>query len=206
MSPRTEEQNQKIKDERHEQILQAGIAVFAHKGFAATKITDIAAAANMSHGLIYHYFTSKEAVYVAIIERAMQGAAVFATEALEKPGTAWERLRYLCERQLAGIREHPEYYAVIVQALTSQDIPEEAHAALQRFGSKVYMATLTLVQQGQQAGQVVAGDPVELTYAFYSLIQGIAISTVSQLRVRPQETTDNDHSIKVDTALRILKA
>src|SRR5579884_3164066 len=113
MSPRTEEQNQKIKDERHEQILQAGIAVFAHKGFAATKITDIAAAANMSHGLIYHYFTSKEAVYVAIIERAMQGAAVFATEALEKPGTAWERLRYLCERQLAGIREHPEYYAVI---------------------------------------------------------------------------------------------
>ncbi len=59
MSPRKEEQNQQIRDERREEILQAALRVFARKGLVAAKITDIANAAGLSHGLIYHYFSSK---------------------------------------------------------------------------------------------------------------------------------------------------
>ena len=60
MSPRNEEQNEIIKDERREQILSAALRTFAKKGFSATKISDIVAKGDMSHGLIYHYFKSKK--------------------------------------------------------------------------------------------------------------------------------------------------
>src|SRR5437879_7122149 len=125
MSPRSEKQNQQIKDERREKILKAAIQVFADKGYATTKITDIAAAAGMSHGLIYHYFASKEAVYVEIVEDAVQKSIQMSTEALEQHGTPWERIQLMCARTLEGIRKYPEYYAIIVQVLTNPEIPLE---------------------------------------------------------------------------------
>jgi AcrR family transcriptional regulator len=57
--PRSSQQNQRIKDERREQIMQAGLTVFAHNGLAAAKISDVAAAADLSYGLVYHYFRDK---------------------------------------------------------------------------------------------------------------------------------------------------
>ena len=56
MSPRTEEANQHIREEQRERILEAAKAIFAHKGFSETKMSEIAAAANVSYGLAYHYF------------------------------------------------------------------------------------------------------------------------------------------------------
>ena len=51
MSPRTEETNARIREEQRERILEAAKAIFAHKGFSDTKMTDIAAAAGVSYGL-----------------------------------------------------------------------------------------------------------------------------------------------------------
>jgi AcrR family transcriptional regulator len=69
MSPRNEEQNEMIKDERREQILSAALREFATRGFAATKISDIVARGRMSHGLVYHYFKSKEELLVSLSKR-----------------------------------------------------------------------------------------------------------------------------------------
>src|SRR5579883_985671 len=54
--PRTEEANQRIREERKEQVIWAAAQVFARKGLSDTRIVDIAAAAGISHGLAYRYF------------------------------------------------------------------------------------------------------------------------------------------------------
>ena len=54
--PRSKQQNQQIKDERRRQIMDAAVKIFAEKGLSATMISDIAAACDLSYGLIYHYF------------------------------------------------------------------------------------------------------------------------------------------------------
>ena len=54
--PRSEEANVQIKDDRQKQILASALKVFIHKGFAATKMSDIATEAGISYGLMYHYF------------------------------------------------------------------------------------------------------------------------------------------------------
>lgn len=62
MSPRSAAANQHIKDVRREALLIAARRVFARKGLAATRVSDIAAAADVSQGLVYHYFATKEAL------------------------------------------------------------------------------------------------------------------------------------------------
>ncbi|HLY78578.1 MAG TPA: helix-turn-helix domain-containing protein, partial [Caulobacteraceae bacterium] len=51
------------KEERAPEILEAALASFAEKGFAGTRMDDIAARAGITKGTIYLYFESKEAVF-----------------------------------------------------------------------------------------------------------------------------------------------
>jgi len=55
-------------EERRLQILDTALEVFASKGFNGTSIKDIAEAAGISQGLMYHYFKSKKALLVVTIE------------------------------------------------------------------------------------------------------------------------------------------
>jgi len=59
------------KDERAPEILEAALACFSEKGFAATRMEDIARRAGISKGTIYLYFESKEAVFKALAQRVV---------------------------------------------------------------------------------------------------------------------------------------
>ena len=54
------------KEERSPEILDAALACFSEKGFAATRMDDVAARAGISKGTIYLYFDSKEALFKAL--------------------------------------------------------------------------------------------------------------------------------------------
>ena len=51
---------------RREQILDAALTVFGSKGVDAATMKDVAAAAEVTPGLLYHYFDSKEALSLAV--------------------------------------------------------------------------------------------------------------------------------------------
>ena|ERR1700731_1393182 len=57
------------KEERAPEILDAALACFSEKGFAATRMEDIARRAGISKGTIYLYFESKEAVFKALAQQ-----------------------------------------------------------------------------------------------------------------------------------------
>jgi AcrR family transcriptional regulator len=61
---------EKIADEKKERILDAAAAEFAGKGFTAANINVIASRAGISIGAMYNYFSSKEALFLTIIDRA----------------------------------------------------------------------------------------------------------------------------------------
>lgn len=56
------------KDERPGEILAAALEVFAARGFAATRLEDVAARAGVSKGTLYLYFDSKEALLRAVVQ------------------------------------------------------------------------------------------------------------------------------------------
>src|SRR3954468_18051770 len=52
--------------DRRRDLLDAAVRVFARKGFHASRVGDIAEEAGVAHGLLYHYFRSKEEVLETI--------------------------------------------------------------------------------------------------------------------------------------------
>ncbi|ODT73295.1 MAG: TetR family transcriptional regulator [Pelagibacterium sp. SCN 63-23] len=62
-------------DARPDEVLDAAMEIFAEQGFAAAKVEDIARRAGVSKGTVYLYFSSKDAIIAAIIERAVAPVA-----------------------------------------------------------------------------------------------------------------------------------
>ena len=58
---------QRRKDARPPEILAAALASFAERGFAATRLEDVAARAGFTKGTIYLYFPNKEELFKAVV-------------------------------------------------------------------------------------------------------------------------------------------
>ncbi len=199
MSPRTEESNERIRQEQQERILGAAMTVFAHNGYCETKMSDIAAAAQVSYGLAYHYFANKEAIFSALIQKALKGALDLMQSARVQPGTPWERLRWLTSQMLRGARDEPEYEMVVLMALTSSAVPDEVRKMVFDESRLVHEALKLLIIDGQTSGEVVAEDPDLLATAFEWCIQGMVFGMSYQ----------DDEPARLpgeETVLRLLKA
>ena len=84
------------KDERAPEILEAALACFAEKGFAGTRMDDIAARAGITKGTIYLYFESKEAVFKALSRQSIGERIAAVTQQLEaSDGPAADQLRFV---------------------------------------------------------------------------------------------------------------
>ncbi|HEX3007695.1 MAG TPA: TetR/AcrR family transcriptional regulator [Bacteroidales bacterium] len=69
--PRTEEQFEKIRIEKRQLIMDSALELFAENGFQNTSISDIAKHADISKGLLYNYFTSKEELLESILNEGI---------------------------------------------------------------------------------------------------------------------------------------
>ncbi|MEO7075761.1 MAG: TetR/AcrR family transcriptional regulator [Ktedonobacterales bacterium] len=56
-------------EQRRAQLIDTALDLFAEKGVESTTIKDIATHADVAQGLVYHYFDSKDALFMAVIER-----------------------------------------------------------------------------------------------------------------------------------------
>ena len=176
MSPRNEEQNELIKDERREQILSAALKVFARKGFAATKISDIVAKGGMSHGLVYHYFRSKEEIFFDLLKRAVETSIQSVTSLEELPMAPLEKVRMIAKYILGGIESYEDsaYYFLIVLHASVMEVPKEMEELLGSSSISVQSLSRTM-QEGQKTGEIRPGDPLGMTITFFAAIQGLAI-------------------------------
>ena len=177
MSPRTEETNQHIRDEQQRKILDVAAKVFARKGYAATKMADIASEAEISYGLAYHYFTNKETIFSTLVERDLQGAMMLIRHAQQLPGTPLERIHTMVTLMLDGMRRNPEDFLVVQQAMTNDAIPAKIREITLQRSLESIEAFKQLIIEGQMAGQITAGNPDRLAIVFSSCIQGLAVWT-----------------------------
>src|SRR5207248_8735392 len=72
--------------DRRRELLDAAVRVFARKGFRAARVGDIAEEAGVAHGLLYHYFCSKDEVLETIFRDTWR-LLVTETERIEASGT-----------------------------------------------------------------------------------------------------------------------
>src|SRR5262245_22527971 len=107
--PRSEAENQRLRERQRANILDAAMRVFARNGPSAS-MAEIAEAAGVSQGLAYRYFASKEEIYYALVARALQAGLPEAAITGKTSGGPWERLEALLSRIVNARREHPEFF------------------------------------------------------------------------------------------------
>ena len=110
--PRTPAENERIRQATREQILKAAMDLFFTKGYHATSIEDIAKQAQISKGLLYHYFKGKEDVLAALVDVRLNDLLVVMNAAAAKP-TPVEQIRHIAEGALDDVRRQPEVFRFI---------------------------------------------------------------------------------------------
>jgi AcrR family transcriptional regulator len=90
------------KEARPGEIIDAALRLFADRGYAATKLEDVATAAGIGKGTIYLYFPTKEDLFRAVVRQAVLPNLEAATALTADPATsAADILRAIAERFLA---------------------------------------------------------------------------------------------------------
>lgn len=103
-------------------VLDAAAALFVEHGYAATTLRQIAGAAGIKAGSIYHHFESKDDLFVQILDRGI-AVMIDAFEAVEAPrGDAQLRLLAHVRAHLGALFEHGSYTAAHVTAFFTAPI------------------------------------------------------------------------------------
>jgi AcrR family transcriptional regulator len=108
--------NQEERSERSRAgILDSALKLFAHRGFGATSVRDIAEAAGVSKGNVYHHFPDKESIFRALLDRYFETMSTpdFPFNQALASGTFPENLENLGRAARETVRAYRDYVALI---------------------------------------------------------------------------------------------
>lgn len=175
--PKTQEQNQEIKDERRANILQTALRLFAVRGYDSTTINDITQASSCSHGLFYHYFSSKEEVFKTLIEESSEREKLsrvdFDLENREGSPTAIMRsgIDNILKKLATPNSDFPYYFYMFLNIHFQKTLPEPK--SKRKLTSNPFVMVSTLIQRGMDLGEFQVGDAKEYAVCLFSLLRGL---------------------------------
>jgi AcrR family transcriptional regulator len=177
--------------EKRQRILNAAITVFASQGFTAGRISDIADEAGVAHGLVYHYFDSKEAILDELFTQRWSLLLMQIADTGRRDMSARAKLERVAQFIVESYRHDPELMRVIIVEVTR---------AVNTFGRthlneirEAYEMIAGIVREGQESGEL--RDEVEPTYAalaFYGAIEQVLSGWIFDLI--PSEEGDYDRA------------
>jgi TetR/AcrR family transcriptional regulator, fatty acid metabolism regulator protein len=108
------QRTQGVEDKRR-LLLEAAVRVFARKGYHASRVGDIAEEAGVAHGLLYHYFKSKDEVLEAVFHEnwSVLQARIASVEETDEP--AADQLRHISAIVLRTWLHLPDVVRVVIR-------------------------------------------------------------------------------------------
>ena len=162
------------REKRRQQILEAALDLFISKGYAETKVADIAEKACMSAGLLFHYFESKAKLYEELIRIGMSSGptSMMALDASDPLRFFETAAAYI----LCAVRESPfaaKVFIMMEQASLSESMPEAAIPLAK--AATIYEKAIPIIEEGQARGQLREGRPMALSILFWQALSGVAL-------------------------------
>lgn len=169
---------QEQKDARREEILNMGLDLFVRNGYYGTTTKEIAENLGISPGLMFHYFGSKDELYMELLNRLTKGIANTMTAFDPSEMNPLEMFEHIVALIIGSFRSHPQsakLYMLAVQARICTRLTDEIRTAAQGIDSDAFE---TLIAAGQISGVIRDGDPKALAGLVHSTLQGIAHTSV----------------------------
>ncbi len=158
------------QQEKRRLILDAAVRVFARSGFHGARVGDIAEEAGIAHGLLYHYFASKEEVLRTVFRENWSDLLerLRAVECSEEP--AEEKLRGVVKILLRTWRNNPALVTVMVREVArSPHLHEQVETVREGFA-----VIERIIAQGQRDGSFrVEIDPRLASWVVYGGLEEV---------------------------------
>jgi AcrR family transcriptional regulator len=103
------------RQERQEAILDAATQLFAERGYANTDTDTLAECLGVGKGTIYRYFSSKRALFLAVVDRVMRLLRGRVDESLAGVAEPLEQVERAVRAFFRFFGEHPEYVELLMQ-------------------------------------------------------------------------------------------
>lgn len=187
------------KEQRRQLIISKALELFVRKGYSDTRIGDIAKAAEMSVGLMFHYFESKEQLYEELVRMGADGANTPRELNFENPLDYFEGFLKML---FTYAKEQPWVFYMFVlmsQARRSDGIPPHIREIAMSVNQIDQSAEI--IEAGQKYGYFREGDPYALAFTFWSSVQGI----MEQLAVSPEMLAEGQAMPETDWILDMIR-
>ncbi|MEF9921076.1 TetR/AcrR family transcriptional regulator [Anaerorhabdus sp.] len=177
------------KEKRKLEIIIASIDVFVMKGYTGTKIQDIAKAAGMSVGLLFHYFKNKEELFNELTKIAVEGTNLPYGMYYD---SIYDFFLKLTDYLFVSIQEQPyraKIFSFMSMVRRSDDVPTLAKKIIKN--SDVFNKLESFIKNGQENGTINQENPKILTQLYWSMIQ----NTMDQYIYNPKLPLPNSKTI-----------
>jgi AcrR family transcriptional regulator len=149
--------------DRREVILREAAELFARQGVAATTVREIADAAGILSGSLYHHFASKDDIVDAVLSTFLTELRERYDEVLAGDGDAAERLRGLIVASLETVASHPratEIYQNDAHRLRA----DNGYPFVEESAKAVRAAWVGVLEEGRSSGAFRDDIPLKVTY------------------------------------------
>jgi TetR/AcrR family transcriptional regulator, fatty acid metabolism regulator protein len=157
-------------EEKRRLIVAAAVRVFARDGYHTSRVGDIAEEAGVAHGLLYHYFSSKEEVLTTLFRENWSDLIARFDQVAQSDEPADEQLRGIAKILLRTWRNDPDLVRVMVR-----DVARSSHLQAQVDEIGMGFATIQrVIERGQRDGVFRADlDPRLASWIFYGGLEEI---------------------------------
>ena len=185
-------------------IFDAAEPLFLDRGFHGTTVEEIAQSADVSVGSIYVHFQSKEGLYVALLERALDVQERYMEEAFKPTLSLGQQLFAAGWAYLRFYLDHPGYFRILafphVDARPEDDLPFAAQRIAERAEAGVRRVA-SIIELGVRTGAARSVDPYRAAKFMWGAWTGVIA-----LNMRPDRLRLDDRELKavLDEGRRIV--
>ena len=130
--------------------------LFSDRGYDATSVREICAAAGVTKPTLYHFYGSKEGVYRTLVDGTLEFYRQGVREIVEAPGSVPERLKRIARGHFEYTRERPELVRFLLGLIHNP--PGSAPATeMHRFYDDVQSEISRLIGHGVEDGSLTPG-------------------------------------------------
>ena len=158
------------KSDREKIIIEAALKVFSTKGYASTRMADIAKEADMSYGLVYHYFENKEKLFDAIVEDWWTGFYDELEMLKQSAMTTEEKLVEIIRYILDVYESKPNQLSIFVTEVSRGFVYHADSKGKDKF-NKLFSLCKDIMLEGQQKGFL--RNDIQANYLTYLFLGSI---------------------------------
>jgi AcrR family transcriptional regulator len=197
---------QRRKEDRPAEITEAALAAFAEKGYAATRVDEVARRAGVSKGLLYLYFKTKEDLFKAVIRSFLSpriDALISNIEQTDLSATEFIRGPFLTFAK--SLPASPARILVRLMIAEGPKHPDLVEWYWENVVSRALKALRTLIERGVDSGEFRESALNEFPQL---LITPVFFSMIFTIVFRKQMNLDTDRFIEahMEMVLESIKA